>query len=51
MKQIRMIIKIKFAVRFIFASGGQGPLGEGSLYAAQLVGVGFHWFSGEGAAS
>ena len=27
------------------------PLGEGGLYAAQIVGVGFHSFRGEGAAS
>jgi hypothetical protein len=27
------------------------PLGEGSLYAAQLVGVGFHSFPSEGAAT
>jgi hypothetical protein len=27
------------------------PLGEGSLYAAQIVCVGFHSFPGEGAAS
>jgi hypothetical protein len=27
------------------------PLGEGSLYAAQIVWVGFHSFPGEGAAS
>jgi len=27
------------------------PLGEGGLYAAQIVCVGFHSFPGEGAAS
>ena len=30
---------------------GMKPLGEGSLYAAQIGGVGFHWFPGEGAVS
>jgi len=35
-----------------YASGGQGPLGEDStsLYAAQIVGVGFHSFPADGAA-
>jgi hypothetical protein len=32
-----------FKVDF-FISGGQGPLGEGSLYAVQIVDVGFHSF-------
>jgi hypothetical protein len=37
--------------KYSFASGGQGPHGMGDLYAAQTVCVGFHTFSGEGAAS
>jgi hypothetical protein len=40
-----------FQINIDFASGGQGPLGEGSLYAAQIVFVGFPSFSGEGAVS
>jgi hypothetical protein len=48
---IKKFITFQLSYEISFASGGQGPLGEGSLYAAQIVGVGFHSFPGEGAAS